>query len=72
MKKLIKNMDFEELLTYVLEDNQPKYRAEQLFKELYVKRVDNVSEMTTIPKLYREVLSKYFKINSITDNRTKK
>ncbi len=69
MKKLIKNLDINELLTYTLEDTQPKFRADQLFKELYISRVDDFADMTTIPKAYRDVLKKNFLINAITDYR---
>ncbi|MFH1051352.1 MAG: 23S rRNA (adenine(2503)-C(2))-methyltransferase RlmN [bacterium] len=72
MKKLIKNLCLEDLLTYTLEDSQPKYRAEQLFKELYVNKVNDFSEMTTIPKTYREILNKDFAVNAITGYQTQK
>jgi 23S rRNA (adenine2503-C2)-methyltransferase len=72
MKKLIKNLSIVELQDFFYEYSQPKYRAEQVFKELYLNRVSDFSAMTTIPKDFREILDTNFHINSITEYQTQK
>jgi len=70
MKKLIKNLSFEELQNFVLDNSQPKFRAEQIFKELYLNRADDFNSITTIPKFFRDELNSEFEINSFTDYKT--
>jgi len=70
MKKNIKNLDLDELKNFSLDCSQPKYRAEQIFTELYSKRVDDFSSMTTVPKNFRETLAHHFYIDSFSDFKT--
>lgn len=72
MKKLIKNLSIVELQDFFFEYSQPKYRAEQVYKELYLNRVSDFSDMTTIPKDFREILESKFYVNSITEYQTQK
>ncbi len=45
-----------ELADFVTEIGEPKYRANQIFKGLYKRRLLNFDEMTDLPKAFREKL----------------
>jgi 23S rRNA (adenine2503-C2)-methyltransferase len=66
MKKDIRDLSFEELLSAVLECGQPRHRADQICKWLYVKQVLDFSEMTDLPKDMIAYLGEKFIIGGIT------
>ncbi|MFS1513271.1 23S rRNA (adenine(2503)-C(2))-methyltransferase RlmN [Chengkuizengella sp. SCS-71B] len=69
MKPFIYDYTLEELQTWVKENKQPTFRAEQIYDWLYVKRVSSFEEMSNIPKQLREKLEKDFNfvtLNEIT------
>ena len=58
MKKCLADLDFNALSLLLKEMGEPKYRAEQIFKD--VCSYKSYHEMTTIPKTLREKLDKEF------------
>ncbi len=53
----IKSLNKTELREFVMANNQPKYRADQLYDWLHVKLAASYDEMTNLPKSFRELLS---------------
>jgi 23S rRNA (adenine2503-C2)-methyltransferase len=51
------DMRIEELEQWLVDRNQPKYRAKQIFQWLYQHRVTSIDEMTNLPKSLRNTLS---------------
>ena len=49
-------LTFQELSRMVADAGQPPYRARQLFHGLYVERVENMDDMTTLSTDFREAL----------------
>ena len=58
--KNIKNYDLEELKEELLTLGEKKYRAEQIFKWIYVDKVKEFDEMTNLPLELREKLKKEY------------
>ncbi len=54
-----------ELENLVLELGWEKFRAKQIFKWLYNKQVDSYSQMTDLPKSYRDELAQIARINEL-------
>jgi 23S rRNA (adenine2503-C2)-methyltransferase len=50
-------LDFDELITFVEQTGEPKYRAKQLFKGLHERRLRDFDAMTDLPKAFREKLN---------------
>jgi len=63
--KNIYGMTLEKLENYFLENNEKKFKAIQIFKWLYKKRIDDFFLMTNIKKELQEKLNNEFKINKI-------
>lgn len=61
----LKGLTLPELENFVIELGWEKFRAKQIFKWIYNKQVDNFSQMTDIPKHYREELSRVAQINEL-------
>lgn len=60
----IKDYDIEELKEIFKKLGKKAYRAEQVFKWLYIEEVENFEEMTNLSKELRQVLKKEFSIGS--------
>lgn len=69
MRPLIHNLSREELLSFFKQNNQPVFRANQVWRWLYVQKVCSWNEMTNIPTPLQQALSDNFTLNpaSITD-----
>lgn len=61
-KKQIKDITLSELENFLKEQNQPSFRKWQILEWLYKFHVDNFSQMTNLPKLLIQQLSKTFVI----------
>ncbi len=61
----LKGLTLPELEKLVLELGWEKFRARQIFKWLYNKQVDSYSEMTDLPKSYRDELAQIAQINEL-------
>ncbi|CAM3352708.1 23S rRNA (adenine(2503)-C(2))-methyltransferase RlmN [Marinicrinis lubricantis] len=66
-KNFIYNMTLERLQDWLLEQQEPTFRAAQIFDWLYVKRINNFDEMTNLPKTLREKLSKHFEFVTLDE-----
>ena len=64
-KTNIKNFTLEKLRDYVVENGQPKYRADQIFNWLYNHLSFDFSEMENLPKSLREKLSREAEIQTL-------
>ena len=60
MKDNIKNYNIEELQEIVQNLGEKKYRAEQIFKWIYIDRVQSFDEMTNLPANLREQLKEKY------------
>lgn len=65
IKPDIRHLSFEQLQQWVLQQNIPKYRAQQIYHWLWLKNVSSFDEMTDIPKTLRHLLSEQFDIKKI-------
>lgn len=63
--KDLKNFTLSELQDIVVALGQPKYRAIQIFKDLYEKRISDFSEFKSIPKELKIKLQEGYSLNSI-------
>lgn len=68
MNKLIYDLTFTELGDWLLSINEPKFRANQIYDWLYVKRVQVFEEMTNLSKSLREELVKNFSIIALKED----
>ncbi len=50
-------LDLDELIAFVEQAGEPKYRAKQLFKGLHERRLRDFDSMTDLPKAFREKLN---------------
>lgn len=64
MKKNIKDYNLEDLKNLFIEMDEKSFRAEQVFKWIYVENVNSFSEMTNLSKDLREKLDKQFTFNN--------
>lgn len=64
-KKLIKDYELDELKASLQELGFEKYRADQIFNEIYFTRVGSFSEMTTLPKDLRAELGDIYSFDSL-------
>ncbi|MFD1885255.1 23S rRNA (adenine(2503)-C(2))-methyltransferase RlmN [Paenibacillus wenxiniae] len=74
MKPLIYDFSLEDLQDWVKENNEPAFRATQIFDWLYVKRVTSFEEMTNLSKGLRAKLNDQFSfvlLNEITKLQSK-
>ena len=60
------NLKFEDLVDYFLSIGEKKFKAEQVFKWIYEKRVYDFSQMTNISKELQEKLKEHFDISMLT------
>ena len=62
--KNIKNYNLEELKKEIINLEEKAYRAEQIFKWIYIDRVNSFDEMTNLPKEFREKLKENYSMNN--------
>ena len=65
VKKTIKGITLPELRKYFMDQGEPAFRAEQVFKWMYGDLVDNFDEMNNLSKLLRNKLSESFSIDAL-------
>ena len=63
--KTLKGLTLSELQDYFKSINEPKFRAEQVFKWMYGDLLDDFGDMRNIPKSLRKKLSTSFKVNTL-------
>ena len=64
-KKDIRTFTFEQIQTFCLENNLPKFRAKQLQEWLWEKRATSFDEMTSLSKEMRGLFIEHFVINAV-------
>lgn len=64
-KKYIKNLNIRELGEFFVENGSKKYRAQQVFDDIYIKRVSSFSEVNNLPASDRDLLDSNFYLNTI-------
>ncbi len=62
---LIYDLTHEELVTFLLENNQKKFRADQIWQWLYRQKVTSFQEMANLPSEVVDLLEKNFKIQAL-------
>ncbi|NPA51322.1 MAG: 23S rRNA (adenine(2503)-C(2))-methyltransferase RlmN [Aquificae bacterium] len=66
MEKInLKDLNYKELKDWVLNQNWKPFRANQIAKWLYTKKVDSYDKMTDISKDIREILKKHTQFDSL-------
>ncbi len=65
-KLFIKDLGFNDLEQYLVDMGEKKFRAKQIMDEIYLRRIDNFKDATTLPAELRDRLDEYFEINSIS------
>ena len=63
-KKDVRTFTFEQIQTFCLENNLPKFRAKQLQEWLWKKRATSFDEMTSLSKEMRNLFVEHFVINA--------
>ncbi|MDD2575038.1 MAG: 23S rRNA (adenine(2503)-C(2))-methyltransferase RlmN [Acholeplasmataceae bacterium] len=63
--KSIYGVTFEDLQQFMLENNEKKYRASQVFDWLYKKKVTSFEEMTNLSPSVLELLNKNFELTAL-------
>ncbi len=61
------DLSFSELEAALIELGQPKYRAKQIWQNLYVNLVGSFDDMTSLPKRLRETLAERFKFGTLQE-----
>lgn len=64
-RKLIKDLDIGKLRELILHLDEPRFRAVQLFREIYQNRIKTFADANTIPKTLREKLNTEYHLHSI-------
>ncbi|GAE33901.1 ribosomal RNA large subunit methyltransferase N [Halalkalibacter akibai JCM 9157] len=64
-KRSIYSIQFTEMQDWLQEQNEPKFRATQIFEWLYQKRVSSFEEMTNLSKELREKLETSFVLTTL-------
>ncbi len=70
LKKNIKNLSIPELQDYLVSVGQPKYRAKQIFQNIFVQHAETFDKIAIIPKSLREKLSNDFDIFSFASSKS--
>lgn len=65
LKKDIRSLSFEQLQEWILQNQLPKYRAQQIYDWLWLKNISLFEEMSDVPKSLRTLLSDSFNITQI-------
>jgi 23S rRNA (adenine2503-C2)-methyltransferase len=74
MKPFIYDLTFDKLKQWLKDNNEPVFRADQIFDWLYGKRVNDFEEMSNLPKTLRTKLNDQFQfvtLNEITSMKSK-
>ena len=71
-KKDIRTFTFEQIQTFCLENNLPKFRAKQLQEWLWKKRATSFDEMTSLSKEIRDLFAEHFVINALKIHKAEK
>lgn len=66
----IKNLTLQELRATILKEGEPAFRAQQIFKWVYQKRIDTFDAMTTMSKVLRARFAEQFTIKKLEPRRT--
>jgi len=61
----LKNLSIPQLEDFVLSIGEPKFRAKQIFKWIYQKRLSDFNDMTNMPKALRATLAEKSTINKL-------
>lgn len=61
----LNNLSASELIEFVGQIGEPKYRAKQIFKNLHARRVRDFIEMTDLPKTLREKLNETAAVSTL-------
>lgn len=64
-KLYIKDFTQEELQNYLVENGEPKFRAQQIFNWMYNHLVTDFGEMENLPKSLREKLNEHFVLQTL-------
>lgn len=64
-KNDIRHLNFEQLQNWIVSNDIPKYRAQQIYNWLWLKNASSFDEMSDIPKVLRQKLSEHFEIKNI-------
>lgn len=67
MKPFIYDYTHEQLQEWMKENNEPLFRADQLFDWIYVKRVKSFEDMTNLPKPLRNKLEEQFQFVTLQE-----
>ncbi len=67
MKKSIYGLTRDQLIEWLLERGQKKFRAEQVWDWLYIKRVQSFEEMTNVNKDTLKILEENFEIQTLKE-----
>ena len=59
-KSDIRNISFQELLDWILENKFPKFRAKQIYDWLWKKSVTSYDQMPNVPKAIKDGLKESF------------
>lgn len=65
MKQLIKNYTKNQLEEILVHNGFPAYRSSQIFRDVFIRRVDTFEAMKTLPKKLQKFLNENFIINSL-------
>src|SRR4051812_33774053 len=68
MKKSIYGLTRDQLIEWLMEHGQKKFRAEQVWDWLYIKRVQSFAEMTNVNKDCLQVLEENFVIQTLKES----
>jgi 23S rRNA (adenine2503-C2)-methyltransferase len=66
IKRNIRSLSTDEIVTFFAEHNQPKFRAAQLEQWLWQKQAKSFEEMTNLPKEIRPILEEHFIITELS------
>jgi len=66
-KENIKSLTFAELESFCKENNIPKFRAEQIFRQIYFSGAQSFQEMKLLPSEVKDILIENFEYNSFKE-----
>lgn len=64
--KTLYDFTYPQLISWLEDNNQKKFRAKQLYSWLYKKRVNDIESMSDLAKDFRELLNEQFNLSTIT------
>ena len=67
--KSIFSLNIEDWQNWLVANNQPKFRAKQIFDWLYKKRVPSIDEMSNLPKDLKHLLSETFDFTTLSERK---